>query len=64
MSALCCQKHTTTFGDECNENYRADQVGFTDLVLCCALCREGFGADSGLLGELLWVRVKIGLKWG
>ena len=31
----------------------AVQGEFTDLVLCCVLCREGFGVDSSLLGGLL-----------
>ena len=32
--------------------------------MLCALCREGFEVDSGLLGGLLKGRVKLGLKSG
>ena len=39
-----------------------EEVKLMALVLCCVLCREGFGVDSGLLWGLLQGRVKLGLK--
>ena len=43
---------------------RVLQVEFTNLILCCVLCREGFGVDCGTLWGPLEGRMNLGLKSG